>query len=537
MNILAKIKYWTLLFGLSFIFLLSHSLPAEAIGIAPAYPKTGEGRVSSSFYYDLESGESVEDALLLANGGDTDIRVMVAALDGNSDDEGQIGIIEDHRDNVEFGAWVEFLDEQELTVPAKKKVAVRFKITAPEDAPVGDTHGGFAVWEVKGEPDGYIRSGGAGVAIKVRTATLAYVTIAGDLVNKYDVIKRWLFRGAKGKIYMRFGYRNTGNTRVSLVSTARVYTMFGFWGQSDFYSPTILPNKSIVHDYVWPQKEKFAPLFGPVVAKVTTRALNYDLEKTGWAFGFVIPYTFVAILALLALIIWMIWHLIIWQRLVRLSKMPVITYKVKSGDTIGKVANEYQLNWKLLATINNLKPPYNLENVKEIYLPDAVHGEVRTDRRRPSFWRTMLHLRRRQQPVDQRKAVVKEVIETKAITIELGGTLKSLALKYGISWQELARLNRLRWPFRLMVGGQLLVPASAAEDKKTAAASPRRGRDPFVKRQAKPKTAESQPKKEISSLSAASIKAAKEKLARGEKPKSLEKKMKKGKKKGKDDQK
>jgi len=100
----------------------------------------------------------------------------------------------------------------------------------------------IAVWEVEGTPDAYMRSGGAGVAIKVRVATLAYATIAGDLINKYDVTKRWLFRGAKGKIHMRFGYRNTGNTRVSLISTARVYTMFGFFGgsRSDFYTSAIL---------------------------------------------------------------------------------------------------------------------------------------------------------------------------------------------------------------------------------------------------------------------------------------------------------
>jgi len=517
---LAKIKYGALLFGLSLIFLLSHSSPAEAIGIAPAHPKTGEGRVGSSFYYDLERGESVEDALLLANGGDTDVRVMVAALDGNSNDEGQIGITEDHRDNVEFGAWVEFLDEQELIVPAKQKVTVRFKVTAPDDAAVGNTHGGFAVWEVKEEPDGYMRSGGAGVAIKVRTATLAYVTIAGDLVNKYDVTKRWLFRGAKGKIHMRFGYRNTGNTRVSVVSTARVYTMFGFWGQSDFYSPTILPNRSVMHDYLWPEKEKFAPLFGPVIAKVTTRALNYDLETVGWAFGFVIPYTFVGILAILALLIWLIWHLILWRRLMRLSQMPVVIYKVKVGDTLGKIANEYQVNWRLLATINELKPPYALDEGEELHVPDAVHGEIRVDGKKPSFWKTLLRF----QP-KSKGATVKEAIKTKTITVEPGNTLKSLALKFGVSWQELARLNRLRWPFRLSVGSQIEVPTSSSDKTSVIKVATKRGRDPFIKRQAQSEPTSVESQKPKSGLSAESIKVAKEKLARGEKPKTLEKKL------------
>ncbi|MFA5009653.1 MAG: LysM peptidoglycan-binding domain-containing protein [Patescibacteria group bacterium] len=44
-------------------------------------------------------------------------------------------------------------------------------------------------------------------------------------------------------------------------------------------------------------------------------------------------------------------------------------YTVKEGDTLYSVANALELNWKDLATLNEIQPPYDLEVGQELKLP------------------------------------------------------------------------------------------------------------------------------------------------------------------------
>lgn len=45
------------------------------------------------------------------------------------------------------------------------------------------------------------------------------------------------------------------------------------------------------------------------------------------------------------------------------------TYTVKSGDTLSSVAEELGLDWKELAKLNNIEPPYSLDVGTELKLP------------------------------------------------------------------------------------------------------------------------------------------------------------------------
>jgi uncharacterized membrane protein len=45
------------------------------------------------------------------------------------------------------------------------------------------------------------------------------------------------------------------------------------------------------------------------------------------------------------------------------------TYIVKEGDTLSSIAGALNLDWKKLAELNNIQPPYSLSNGQEIKLP------------------------------------------------------------------------------------------------------------------------------------------------------------------------
>ncbi|HMQ01884.1 MAG TPA: LysM domain-containing protein [Candidatus Doudnabacteria bacterium] len=44
-------------------------------------------------------------------------------------------------------------------------------------------------------------------------------------------------------------------------------------------------------------------------------------------------------------------------------------YQVKNGDTLFSIAREYNVEWTMLATINNLKAPFTLQVNRTIKIP------------------------------------------------------------------------------------------------------------------------------------------------------------------------
>ena len=69
--------------------------------------------------------------------------------------------------------------------------------------------------------------------------------------------------------------------------------------------------------------------------------------------------------------------------MVALARTPVVIYKIKKGEYLVDIAARYGMGWKLLAKLNDIKPPYSLRGIAQIYVPD-VKGS-RQDVRIPRF--------------------------------------------------------------------------------------------------------------------------------------------------------
>jgi 5'-nucleotidase / UDP-sugar diphosphatase len=111
------------------------------------------------------------------------------------------------------------------------------------------------------------------------------------------------------------------------------------------------------------------------------------------------------------------------------TKQPTTsTYVVKSGDTLGKIAKKYNVDWKELAKTNSLKNPHLIFPGTKLTVPTVT--------------------------------VAVEVKATNTYTVQAGDTLVKIASKYGTTWKELQKLNSLKNPHRIYVSQKLVVPAS-----------------------------------------------------------------------------
>ncbi len=160
------------------------------------------------------------------------------------------------------------------------------------------------------------------------------------------------------------------------------------------------------------------------------------------------------------------------QRQAAVSTPPAHLHKAKGyievqrGDTVYAIARRFNVAPADVIDKNDLKKPYELKVGQVLKLPDGAAG-IAVDA--PS--RTLAAT----QPVSTRRVVAQD----KLYQVRGGDTLYSISRSTGVPVANIASANRLRAPYALDVGQQLLIPqaptgaavtASRAAPAKTATA-------------------------------------------------------------------
>ena len=122
---------------------------------------------------------------------------------------------------------------------------------------------------------------------------------------------------------------------------------------------------------------------------------------------------------------------------------PVVTppapnygkYTVQSGDTLGKIALNFSTTTDNLITINNLSNPNMLFVGQVLNVPAAAVA-----------------------PTPPPPA---PVVPTTEHVVQSGDTLSKIALKYGVTTDELAKANNISNPKMLFIGQRLIIPTKA----------------------------------------------------------------------------
>jgi lysozyme len=122
-----------------------------------------------------------------------------------------------------------------------------------------------------------------------------------------------------------------------------------------------------------------------------------------------------------------------------------LDYTVQPGDTLLGIAIRYGLDWQDIAIANNLSEDDLLQIGQVLRVPSigGIGGPVEA-------------------------ATSAAVAGKQRYTVSAGDTLFTIALRYNITWQELAAINNLQEHDLLQIGQELALPASLDADGASA---------------------------------------------------------------------
>ena len=112
------------------------------------------------------------------------------------------------------------------------------------------------------------------------------------------------------------------------------------------------------------------------------------------------------------------------------------TYVVKSGDTLSKIGKALGFDWKEIAELNGIKAPYRI-NVNQV-----------------------LKL-----PVKVEETVEETVVSEDTYVVQSGDTLSKIGSKLKLNWKDIAALNGIKSPYRIITGQVLRLRVNTEEPK------------------------------------------------------------------------
>jgi LysM repeat protein/uncharacterized protein YkwD len=115
-------------------------------------------------------------------------------------------------------------------------------------------------------------------------------------------------------------------------------------------------------------------------------------------------------------------------------------YTVRAGDTLSTIAARHDITWQALATANGLSEGSYLQIGQTLAIPGAAEPV------------------RLRQTTDATGGPVTVLAAARAYTVRSGDTVVAIALRHGVDWQELLRVNGLREDSILQPGQILQLP-------------------------------------------------------------------------------
>ena len=159
----------------------------------------------------------------------------------------------------------------------------------------------------------------------------------------------------------------------------------------------------------------------------------------------------------------------------------LITYSVRPGDSLGSVANNFNLSVAELAKANYLKPTASLLLNQKLVIPQAGLGTVSsvTATREPTVKRELTKQETSKEETktvkdtktdDDSKPEVKPTnkyarADAQSYQVKSGDSLTNLSAKYGVSKSELAALNKLKGNESLLIGQNIKIPKTTTTYK------------------------------------------------------------------------
>nr|WP_246401400.1 DUF916 domain-containing protein [Jiangella mangrovi] len=222
-------------------------------GIVPSGPDGPGDR--AAFEHTVDPGATITDVVAVSNYTEQPLTLDLYASDAVRNTQGGFDLLAAADAPVDVGSWVD-LGEPTVTVPARSRVDVPFRITVPANATPGDHAGGIVAGLTTRA------TGGGQVAVDHRVGARLYLRVTGTLepsltVDDVRVAFDGLPLGQPGAVRVEYTVRNEGNLRLAGRPAVRVAGPFGLGARTwtGDLLPELLPGDSIagsaVVDGVW----------------------------------------------------------------------------------------------------------------------------------------------------------------------------------------------------------------------------------------------------------------------------------------------
>lgn len=357
---------------ITLLLTLAASVPVTQAGFSMV---TSSSDTRRQFNYELKPGETKKDSIIIENNNENDLTLLLYGADATHSNQGSFALVNRTATQRTVGSWVKF-EESTVTLKGGEKKEIPFTISMPDKVTPGNYAGGIAAETTTVQnqnTDQKKPNTGAGVVISSRLVVKLFISVPGEKSVKYDWtdFTRTVTPNAKQRFVL--SYANDGNAAITVEPKIELSNLFG-GGSQEIKIPgtTLLQNEKVTIPYDWDK----TPLFGFFTAKASTTFWEYDVVNnqninpqvmTKTITFWIIPWNIAAVVifVIATLLIFVVSKTVSMQKLKKSSK----SYEVREDETLVGIAEKAGINWKKLAKLNKLKPPYTIKKGQRLQVP------------------------------------------------------------------------------------------------------------------------------------------------------------------------
>lgn len=349
---------------------LANAIPSVQAGFSMVPSNDHDRR---QFNFELKPGETKQDSVVIENNNDAPLALFLYGADATHSNQGSFALVNRSAPQRTVGNWIKF-EEPSVTLQAGEKKEIPFTVVMPDNVTPGNYAGGIAaetttVQQTAGEKK---NNAGAGVVISSRLVVKLFISVPGEKTLKYEWTDFSHIMTPNGKHRCVLSFSNEGNEAITIEPEIEITSLGRPPEKLKVPGITLLQNEKITIPFDWDKE----PFFGVFNVKGTTTVWEYDIANNQninpkiltknisfWVIPWDIAAVVLGILAILA--IWGLSRFLIMKKLKKSSK----PYQVQENETLVSIAQNAGVNWKKLAKLNKLKPPFAIKKGDVLNVP------------------------------------------------------------------------------------------------------------------------------------------------------------------------
>jgi hypothetical protein len=341
------------------------------------------------YSFEIEPGQKIESTIIINNLGNSALKATLYGADSTHSNLGTFALTAAGSEQKHIGKWVKF-KEPTIVIPPKKELEIPFEIILPEKVTPGDYAGGIAVegLPIQQKVETYIQmedgstvkntenNAGSQVNVTSRFITKLYVSVPGEKTYDYALTSFTYDAGHQSKKpVFALSFKNDGNTIIQAEPKINIAGLPGITPDSlAMSSISLQPGMTLKNiETRWENRPSFGLYKTSAVVDfyeldiinnekifLETKTLNTPLiNLTPWYYAVIIA----------AIVLFLIAAPLFLFIRKRIYIAGCYKYKTQDGENIIDIAKKHKADWKRIAKINKIKPPYNLKKGQTLLVP------------------------------------------------------------------------------------------------------------------------------------------------------------------------